>query len=162
MLLVNDFLEQSAARTPDKIALICDGQRLTYAQIDQMANRLAHALQAQGVQRGDRVVLFLPNSVELVVGIFAALKAGGVFVVINATTKFDKLLYMVNNCRATAIVLPGRQAALAQKLLEQAPSLQQAVLVGKGSQEQAAQHDRFRPLLRFKKAAPTIPRPPDD
>lgn len=154
MLLVNDFLEQSAARTPDKIALICDGQRLTYAQIDQMANRLAHALQAQGVQRGDRVVLFLPNGVELVVGIFAALKAGGVFVVINATTKFDKLLYMVNNCRAAAIVLPGRQAALAQKLLEQTPSLKQAVLVGKGSQEQAAQHEAFRAFAEIQESYP--------
>lgn len=74
MLLVHQFLEHSAERTPDKIALVCNGQRLTYAQVDAMANRLAHALRENGVQRGDRVILYLHNSIELVIGIFAALE----------------------------------------------------------------------------------------
>jgi long-chain acyl-CoA synthetase len=128
MLLVNDFLEGSAARTPDKVALICDRQRLTYAEIDAMANRLAHALRDRGVEQGDRVVLFLPNTAELVVGIFGTLKAGGVFVVVNATTKRDKLVYLVNNCRATALVTRARQAAIADEVMTQAPSLKFAVL----------------------------------
>lgn len=77
-----------------------------------MANRLAQALQDHGLRRGDRVVLYLPNSVALVVGIFAVLKANGVFVVINATTKQDKLAYMVNNCQAQAMIARGKSAAL--------------------------------------------------
>jgi len=128
MLLVNDFLELSARRTPDKAALVCAGQRLTYAQIDAMANRLAHALRDRGVERGDRVVLFLPNTVELVVGIFATLKAGGVFVVANATTKRDKLAYLLNNCRATALMTRARQAAIADYVMSQTPSLKFVVL----------------------------------
>jgi long-chain acyl-CoA synthetase len=130
MPLVNDFIEQSAVRTPHKTALIVGRQRYTYSQLDAMANRLANALQQRGVQRGDRVVLFLPNSLELVVGIFATLKAGGVFVVVNNSTKRDKLKYMVDNCRAVAIIMQGRQAQLAAALLGDALSLQLAILTG--------------------------------
>lgn len=135
MPLVNDFIEQSAARAPHKTALIVGRQRFTYSQLDAMANRLANALREQGLQPGDRVVLYLPNSVELVVGLFATLKAGGVFVVVNASTKRDKLTYMIDNCRATAILMPGRQAQLAASLLENAPSLQLAILTGASNEQ---------------------------
>jgi long-chain acyl-CoA synthetase len=130
MQLVHEFLEHSAARTPDKIALVCDGQRLSYAALDAMANRLANALRARGVGRGDRVALYLPNSVELVVGIFAILKAGGTFVVVNSTTKHDKLVYMLGNCRASALIGLARQTQLIAQVIEQVPSLHTAVLVG--------------------------------
>ena len=80
MNLVHHFLEKSALRTPNKVALISDGQRLTFAEIDAMSNRMANALHEHGIGRGDRVLLYLPNSVELVVAIFATLKAAGVIV----------------------------------------------------------------------------------
>jgi amino acid adenylation domain-containing protein len=108
-MLVQDFLHHSAERRPDKVALVCAGQRLTYTQIDAHANRLANALRAHGVTRGDRVVVFLNNSVECVVSIFAILKAGGVFVVVNKSTKPEKLAYILNNCRAVALIT-GRSA----------------------------------------------------
>lgn len=72
---------------PSKVALVCEGRRLTYAEIEAAANRLANALIAHGVRRGDRVGLFVKNSVEAVVSVFAVLKAGAAFVVINQTTK---------------------------------------------------------------------------
>ena len=112
MELVNDFLERCAHRIPAKVALICDEDRLTYAQLDVAANRLANALRDRGVARGDRVVFFLPNSVEAVVGIFATLKASGVFVVINHTTKLDKLERIMDNCRPAALLISARQAGL--------------------------------------------------
>lgn len=135
MLLVHQFLEHSAERTPDKIALVCSGQRLTYAQVDAMANRLAHALRDNGVQRGDRVILYLHNSIELVIGIFAALKAEGVFVVINATTKIDKLLYMAGNSRAAAIILPASQMNTAVKIVDGVDSIKSVILTGKIGRE---------------------------
>ena len=107
-MLVQDFLQNSAARLPNKVALICDGQRLTYAELDAMADRLANALVEHGVQRGDRVVIFLPNSVEAVISMFAALKAGGMFVMINHATKQDKLASILNNCRASALIADAR------------------------------------------------------
>lgn len=104
---VEQFLENSARQFPDKVALIVGDERLTYRQVEERANQLAHAMVAAGVERGDRVVTFLPNSVETVLAIFATLKAGAVFVVLNPTTKADKLTYILNNCRASAMVTRG-------------------------------------------------------
>jgi amino acid adenylation domain-containing protein len=111
VVLVHHFLEHSARRRPDKTALICDGRRLTYADLDGLAEGLAARLRAAGVGRGDRVAIFLDNTVEAVVALFAALKAGGVFVVVNPTTKADKLAYIVGNCRAVAVVTDDRRCA---------------------------------------------------
>jgi amino acid adenylation domain-containing protein len=116
MLLVHELLERAAARCPDQVALVCDGQRLTYAAVDALANRCANALRAQGVRRGDRVVIWCPNSVEAVVAIFGALKAGGVFVMVNETTKPDRLAYVVRNSRARVVIAQARQAATLQQL----------------------------------------------
>ena len=128
-MLVHEFLTRTAARLPDKIALVCEDRRLTYGDLDAMSNRLANALADRGVRRGDRVALHLPNSVELVVGIFAALKAGGAFVAINASTKPDKLKYILNNCRASALLLGGRAEGL-DELWQEIPSLLCAVHCG--------------------------------
>lgn len=127
-MLVQEFLEKSAARLPHKVALICNKHRLTYEEIDQQANRLANALQAQGLERSDRVALYLPNCVELVIAIFAALKAGGIFVPINHTTKQKKLIYILNNCQAKVLIISGRQASIVDNLVEQVPSLKTIVL----------------------------------
>lgn len=127
-MLVQDFLHHSVDRLPEKIALICDGQRFRYRDIEIAANRLANALIESGLQRGDRVVIYLPSSAASVTAIFAALKAGGVFVVINHTTKQDKLIQILNNCRATAIVTQGRDEAMLRTILSASPSLKMVVL----------------------------------
>jgi amino acid adenylation domain-containing protein len=129
-MLVHQFLEHSADRLPDKTALVCDGQRLTYAELDARANRLANALRAVGFRRGDRAVIFLPNSVEAVVGIFAVMKAGGVFVVANFSTKEAKLAYILTNSGATALITAGRHRAMAGRLKAIAPALHTVILAG--------------------------------
>jgi long-chain acyl-CoA synthetase len=119
-VLVQDFLCDTAGRLPEKVALVCDGRRLTYAQIDSMSDRLACALNREGVRRGDRVVLHLGNSIEFVVSLFAVLKAGGVFVLVDPGAKRDKLVYILNHCRAFALVSEVR-------LKTREPSLRSAV-----------------------------------
>jgi long-chain acyl-CoA synthetase len=103
-MLVHEFLEASADLRPDKVALICGPRRLTYAQLDRSANRLAHALLDNGVRRDDRVAVFLEPSVEAVVSVFGALKAGATFVVINPLVKPKKLAYILGDCGAAALV----------------------------------------------------------
>jgi len=103
-MLVQEFLERSALRTPDKVALVCDGKRFTYTQIDTSANRIANYLIRKGLKRGDRVVVYLPNCEEAVCSIFGILKAGGVFVMLNPTAKYDKVVQILNNCQASAII----------------------------------------------------------
>jgi long-chain acyl-CoA synthetase len=138
-MLVQDFLQKTAEQTPDKTALICDGQRLTYAQVEEQANQVAHGLMAAGIQRGERVAIWLPNSVEAVIAIFGILKAGATFLVINASTKQDKLAYILDNCSARALFAPVRKAAVARHLLENVTSLHCAVVCGGTSAEPVAE-----------------------
>jgi len=130
-VLVQRFLEDSARQLPAKTALVCGDQRLTYQEIEAAANRLAHALQALGLQRGDRVAIFLDNSPEVAISILAALKAGGVFVIVNPTTKIDKLAYILNNCRARVVIT---QASKFRPLTEEQPPLPHlgAIVVARG------------------------------
>ena len=127
---VEQFLENSARQFPDKVALICGDERLTYRQIEERANQLAHALIAAGVERGDRVVSVLPNSIESVLAIFATLKAGAVFVVLNPTTKADKLTYILNNCRASAMITRGGRLSAQPESWTDRPHLRLRVHAG--------------------------------
>ena len=83
--LVHEWLSRSARRFPDKEALICGQQRWTYKALDQHANHLAAALLDVGLQRQDRVLVFLDNCSETVISLYGILKAGGVFVVLNGS-----------------------------------------------------------------------------
>ncbi len=128
--LVQDFIEHTARRLPGKIALVSSGVRFTYGELDARANQLANALVGLGVRRGDRVAVFLNNSVEAIVGIFAILKAGGVFVVINSTTKQNKLQYILNDCGAVVVIAEGRSFIPALATSGDVISLRSAILVG--------------------------------
>jgi amino acid adenylation domain-containing protein len=109
--LLHDFLIESARRLPDKVALVCQSQRVTYAELDRQSNALAHALIARGVSRGDRVIVFADNTVAAVVSFFGVLKANAVVSMVNPQTKDDKLAYLLNDCRATAIISDAHLAA---------------------------------------------------
>ncbi len=134
-MLVQDFLRNSALAHPEKTALVCGPRRFTYGQIDEMSNRLANALREQGVHRGDRVGIYLSNSLEAVVAIFAALKAAAVFVVINRATRAEKLTFILNNCQATSVITDARalSQALGDRLLAEVPSLSGIISVGGSS-----------------------------
>jgi len=95
--LLHDYLIDSARRLPDKVALVCQQQRLTYAEIDARSNALAHALVRRGVARGDRIVVFADNTVETVVSFLGALKANAVITIVNPLTKADKLAYLLGD-----------------------------------------------------------------
>lgn len=107
-MLVNEFLEQTAVRTPDKEALIFQQQRLTYLELDNFANRLGNALSELGLQKLDRVAIYLDNSIEAVVSIFGILKAGGVFVLINPQTKPRKLDYILSDCQVRFLITDSK------------------------------------------------------
>ncbi len=140
--LVNNFLEYSAARLPEKAALIYQGRGFTYAEIDSMANSLATVFLEQGVRRGDRIAVFMDNSIEAVVSIFAALKAGAAFMVINHTMKAEKLEYIMNNSRAKVITARGSRADMLKRLT--CPHLETIILAGS--------HNGALPCIRYEDA----------
>ena len=128
---IESYIEHSAASSSDKTALVCGHRRLTYAELNELCERLAQGLREQGVGRSDRVAVYMPNSVESVVAIFAILKAGATFVMVNPSTKSEKLAYVLNDSRAKAVLLPARKLALIQSLGDKLPHLKLAVFTGK-------------------------------
>jgi len=129
-LELESFLEESARRFPGKTALIFDRQRIKYSEIETRCNRLAHAMGERGLRPGDRVAIWLENSPEVVIALFAALKAGAVFLVLNSTTKAEKVEYVLNNCRARALVTDRRRAHSFQKHWTVVPHLEMAWIAG--------------------------------
>lgn len=128
--LLQDYLAASATRRPDHVALVCDGQRLTYAELDARSNALAHALVRRGVVRGDRVVVFADNTVQTVVSFWAILKANAVLCVINSQTRTDKLTAMLADSRASALITDARHAATFVEAAERSPHLNAVIVVG--------------------------------
>ncbi len=129
--LLHDFLIHTAARLADKVALVCDKQRYTYADLDARSNALAHTLARSGVARGDRVVIFADNSVESVIAFWAVLKANAVVSVVNPLTKGDKLRYLLDDCRATALIADGILSRVFAPVVADSKHLKALVVVGK-------------------------------
>lgn len=127
---LESFLEHSARQWPAKTALVCGNQRLSYATLEASANRLAHALVAEGIQRGDRVAIHLDTGVENVLAIFAVLKAGAVFMPVNPTTKPEKLTYLLNHSRASSVILSPRKLASLESHWALMPHLRTVIVAG--------------------------------
>ena len=124
-VLVHQTLEQSAQRYPDKTALIFQDHRLTYSDLNRRANTLAHGLIGQGVKRGDRVMVWHAKSVETCIAIYAILKAGSAFVIVNPTTKSEKLLSLIKDCTPAALITDEQHLRqVQQSLWTLAPELQ--------------------------------------
>jgi len=103
-MLLNEFLENSAVLFPGKTALVCHNKRLTFADIDRAANSVACALIDRGFRKQDRAIIYLDNSSESVISLFAVLKAGGVFVIIDPQVKIKKVSYLLDDCRPSVLI----------------------------------------------------------
>mgnify|MGYP003578081329 CR=1 FL=1 len=135
---LHEYLERSAARVPDKVALICDGQRLTWRQIAESAAALGSALARRRVGRGDRVVICLENSVESAVAVFGALAADAIFSVINPQTKPDKLRYVIGDSGASCLIVDAAAWNECRASLWPAPDLAAVLVVTAGPEQTVA------------------------
>ncbi len=127
-LLHQTFVDQ-AHRAPHRIALIREGRRSSYCEIDAMSAALASSLREHGIGRGQRVALFLDNSEQMVAAIYAVLRIGAVFMPVNTLTKADKLGYMLDDAQASALVTQHALAGVAAQALELAPSVRHCWMV---------------------------------
>ena len=99
--------EQATVRNPDGPALLHGSVSLTYAQVNQWANRIAHHLLAQGIGKGDVVGVFIENRPELLVTVLAVAKVGAVSAMLNTSQTHQALLHSVNLVKPAAIVVGG-------------------------------------------------------
>ncbi|MCA9945761.1 MAG: amino acid adenylation domain-containing protein, partial [Anaerolineales bacterium] len=112
--LVHHRFEQQAEKTPNALAVQFGPNQLTYAQLESQANRLAHFLQAQGVQPGDRVGILLPRSLEMITAVLATLKAGAGYVPLDPNYPTDRLQTMSQ--QATVKLLLSHSTALHENM----------------------------------------------
>ncbi|NWE03700.1 amino acid adenylation domain-containing protein [Pseudomonas sp. IPO3749] len=110
---VHQLIEQQAARTPHAPALVFAEQRLSYAELNRRANRLAHRLIEAGVGPDVLVGLAVERSIEMVVGLLAVLKAGGAYVPLDPEYPRDRLAYMLDD---SGVKLLLTQAHLLEQL----------------------------------------------
>ncbi|AEI41579.1 non-ribosomal peptide synthetase [Paenibacillus mucilaginosus] len=105
---IHELIEEQAERTPDGTAVVFEGRRLTYSELNQRANRLARRLRALGVQPDQPVGLMLERSLEMVVGLLAVLKAGGAYVPIDPEYPEDRIRYMLEDSGTQLLLLQSR------------------------------------------------------
>ncbi len=117
-LCIHQLFEQQVEQTPDAIALVHEGQALSYAELNARANRLAHQLIALGVEPDQRVAICVSRSPAMVVGILAILKAGGAYVPLDPVYTGERLAHILTDA-APVILLADNAgcAALGEKAL---------------------------------------------
>jgi amino acid adenylation domain-containing protein len=101
---LHQLFERQAARTPGKVALVFDGQEMTYRELDARASALANHLRGVGVGPDVLVGLFVERSLDMVVGLLGILKAGGAYVPLDPSFPANRLSYMAEDSKMKVLV----------------------------------------------------------
>jgi long-chain acyl-CoA synthetase len=142
--LLHHHLLATAERLPEKAALVCEGQRHSYRQLEAASRDQAAALHALGVRPGDRVLLFLDGGFDMLAAVYGVLRLGATFVPVNPLTKRDKLRYLLADTRARAMITQASLEAAWRETLPDANHLL-ACLVVSDLPQAAALPGRCRP-----------------
>jgi amino acid adenylation domain-containing protein len=108
-LSVHEIVERHAADDPDRVALVCGAEQLTYGEANARANRLAHRLRAEGVGPDARVAICLDRSPEMAIALLAVMKAGGAYVPLDPSWPRERLRLILEDARPQALVSRERE-----------------------------------------------------
>ncbi|MDJ0111037.1 AMP-binding protein, partial [Rhodococcus erythropolis] len=103
-LNIADFVEHAIDLVPDRVALVSDNREMTYAQLEDRANRLGHYLREHGVQPGDKVGIYCRNVIEAIEAMVAVFKIRAVMVNINYRYVENELQYIFDNSDMVALI----------------------------------------------------------
>jgi acyl-CoA ligase (AMP-forming) (exosortase A-associated) len=126
--LIHHMLLRSAARFPQKEVLVDANQRLTYEQAEQQTRSLAGGLRDLGIQRGDRVGVWLDSSVAQGISIFGISRAGGAFVPINGLLFPEQVAHILNDCQVKGLITTEARAHSLKSIRKALPWLRFFVL----------------------------------
>jgi non-ribosomal peptide synthetase component F len=107
-MMIHELFETQVEQTPDAVAVVFKENRLTYRELDRLADGLAAQLRAMGVGPDVLVALFLERSLEMVVGMMGVLKAGGAYVPLDPIHPGKRLAYMVADAQPAVLVTHER------------------------------------------------------
>jgi len=134
-LNIADLAEHAIDAVPDRVALISGDQRLTYAELEEKANRLAHYLMDQGVGKDDKVGLYCRNRIEIVIAMLGVVKAGAILVNVNFRYVEGELKYLFDNSDMVALVHERRYADRVANVLPETPKVKTILVVEDGTDE---------------------------
>jgi amino acid adenylation domain-containing protein len=113
---VHQLFEEQVARTPNAVAVVFEGEELSYVQLNARANQLAHYLRELGVRPDDRVAICVERSFEMIIALLAVLKAGGAYVPLDPAYPKERLRYMLEDSGSSLVLT--RKKLLAKVLAE--------------------------------------------
>ena len=128
-----DLFEAAVDAYPEREYLVANGQRRTYAEMEERSNQLAHYLASQGIGIGDHVGIYAYNSVEWVETAWAVFKLRAIWININYRYVEDELRYLLSNADLNALVYQREFSPLVSALLPELPGLQPVLVIEDGS-----------------------------
>ncbi|HEY1042878.1 MAG TPA: acyl-CoA ligase (AMP-forming), exosortase A system-associated [Telluria sp.] len=128
--LIHHFIFDTARRTPGAEALVYGDRRLDYAALATAVTRAAQGLLGLGLQRGDRVAVYLEKNIENVAAMFGAAAAGCVFVPVNPLLKPEQVAYILGDCNVRVLVTSGERLRQLSSVLHACPDLLAVVATG--------------------------------
>ena len=127
--LLPELISRSAQRFPEHIALTYGKDSLSYAQLQTAVSAFASGIVGLGLQRGERVAIYLEKRFETVIASFGAPAAGAVFVPLNPLLKAEQVAYILRDCNVRLLVTSPERHALLREALADCPDLRQTILV---------------------------------
>jgi acyl-CoA ligase (AMP-forming) (exosortase A-associated) len=131
-VLIHDLIFDTARRTPEAPALAYGEQRLDYAALASAVQAAAGALLAAGVERGERVAVYLEKRIENVAAMFGASLAGAVFVPVNPLLKAEQVAHILADCNVRVLVTSPERLAQLEGVLARCPDLRSVFITGPG------------------------------
>lgn len=131
--LLHHLIESTASQTPGAAALTAGSQTLDYGTLLQRVRKFGSALASLGLQRGERIGIYLDKRIENVVASFGASVAGGVFVPINPLLKPEQVAYILRDCNVRILVTSPERHALLADTLATCPDLRHLILTSAAS-----------------------------
>ncbi len=132
-LNIADLAEHAIDAVPDRVALICGDDQLTYAELEEKANRLAHYLIDHGVKKDDKVGLYCRNRIEIVIAMLGIVKAGAILVNVNFRYVEGELRYLFDNSDMVALVHERRYSDRVANVLPDTPNVKTILVVEDGT-----------------------------
>ena len=129
-----EMLWETAQRFPEKEAVIFQGQKISYRELDGLTNSFANALAGLGITKGDRVALYMTNRPEYIVGFYAAARLGAVATPMNPTYKKNEIQHQLNDAEASLLVVQESLYPLVKTVRSKVASLKEVVIVGRSAQ----------------------------
>ena len=133
--MLHQLISDSAQRTPDAPALLFKQESWSYRSLEQEVGRVASGLRHLGIERNQRVGVYLPKQFETVSAMFGAVAAGGVFVPINPILKPEQVGHILHDCAMSVLVTSPDRARLLSDTLAACPELQHVVVTGSDEPE---------------------------